>query len=69
MLLAQQIKNYWADLGFDVDIWVEPFRAKPSRHLRPTANIANFAVRSDMIGGWPRQAAKLNSPRSASRVR
>lgn len=66
MLLAQQIKDYWADLGFDVDTWVEPFRAKPSRHPRPGADIANFAVRSDMIGGWPRGAAKLNRPRALS---
>lgn len=61
MLLAAQIRQHWASLGYLVDTWIEPFVANvPKSYERegaykrgPTPNTSTFAVRSNMLCGWP----------------
>lgn len=60
--LASGIRQYWADYGAPVRVWVEEIEA-PVRTGPKTLDVAPlFQVRSDMVNGMPRgfDVAKMN---------
>jgi len=47
-LQADQVKAYWADRGYRINVWVE-------RHAKHTDGYPVFAVCTDLVNGCPQR--------------
>ena len=52
LTLAVRVREYWAALGYEVDVFVKEARFNPSMRS------ARWDVRSDLVNGWPSRGAR-----------
>jgi hypothetical protein len=47
---AERLRQFWAERGFAINVWIEPLKLTNGRPG------ADFAVKSDLVGGLPKSA-------------
>ena len=55
--LADELRTYWRQRGYDVSLRVETYGGRPAIF---GTTMTTYTIRSDMVGGWPVRRADDN---------